>query len=200
LARLMLRLYDPDAGTVHVDGRDLREVKAESLQEQIGIVLQETYLFQGTIRDQLLFSKPDASDDEIRQAVEAADLAEFVETLPQGLNTDLAEGTRLSGGQKQRIGIARALVREPRLMILDEPTASLDSDTEAEVMATLWRAMRGKTSILISHRLGLVRQLDRILVVDDGRVVEDGNHDELLRANGLYAELWNEQYGEAATA
>lgn len=200
LAKLALRLYDPNDGAVRIDGWDVRSVRAESFQRQIGTVIQETYLFQGTIRDQLLFSNPNATEEELRDAVEAADLTDFLESLPDKWDTNLAEGTRLSGGQKQRIGIARALVRNPRLMILDEPTASLDSTTEAEVMDTLWKAMEGRSSLIISHRLALVRPLDRILVIDKGRLVEEGSHDRLLAQDGLYAELWNEQYGTAESA
>ncbi len=197
LAKLALRLYDPDSGAVRIDGYDLRSVQYESVQSQIGTVIQETYLFEGTIREQLLFSNPRASEQDIRDAVEAADLTEFIENLPEKYDTNLAEGTRISGGQKQRIGIARALIRKPQLLILDEPTASLDSSTEAEVMQTLWKAMEGRTSLIISHRLALVRQLDRIVVIDDGRMVQQGSHDELLARGGLYAELWQEQFGEA---
>ncbi|MCH5377847.1 MAG: ATP-binding cassette domain-containing protein, partial [Planctomycetes bacterium] len=200
LAKLALRLYDPDSGAVLVDGWDISSVKAETYQCQVGTVIQETYLFQGTIRDQLLFSDPEATEEELLAAVENADLTEFIESLPDKWDTNLAEGTRLSGGQKQRIGIARALVRDPNLMILDEPTASLDSTTEAEVMSTLWKAMQGRSSLIISHRLALVRPLDRIIVIDDGRLVEQGSHDELIARNGLYAELWREQHGEAETA
>jgi len=195
LIRLALRLFDPDSGLIRIDGRDLRRLKTTSVQEQIGIVFQETFLFEGTIREQLLFSNPNASEEELRQAVEGADLTGFIESLPEKWDTNLAEGTRLSGGQKQRIGIARALIRKPELMMLDEPTASLDSTTEAEVMQTLYRLMRGRTSLVISHRLALVRPLDRILVIDAGRVVEEGRHDTLLSRGGLYAELWREQYG-----
>ena len=200
LAKLALRLFDPDSGAVKMDGWDLKSVNTDTYQQQIGTVIQETYLFRGSIRDQLLFSQPEATEEEIWEAIRGADLEEFVKTLPEGLDTDLAEGTRLSGGQRQRVGIARGLIREPRLMILDEPTASLDSSTEQEVMQTLWKAMEGRSSLIISHRLGLVRQLDRILVIDEGRVVEDGSHDDLLARGGLYAELWNEQYGEIETA
>jgi ABC-type multidrug transport system fused ATPase/permease subunit len=200
LAKLALRLYDPDAGTVRMDGWDVRSKKAESFQTQVGTVMQETYLFQGTIRDQLLFSNPDAAEKDIREALEAADLADFIAEIPEGLDTNLAEGTRLSGGQRQRIGIARALVRRPGFLLLDEPTASLDSTTESEVMKTLFKAMEGRTSVIISHRLALVHSLDRILVIDRGRVVEEGSHKELMSRSGLYAELWKEQYGEAETA
>jgi ABC-type multidrug transport system fused ATPase/permease subunit len=157
--------------------------------------MQQTYLFAGTIRDNILFGKPDATNKEIAGSVDAADLNEFVAELPQGVDTNLAEGARLSGGQRQRIGIARAIVRQPRVMILDEPTASLDSTTEAEVMRTLWKVMEGRTTLIISHRLALVRPLDRIIVIDKGRIVEEGSHDELMGRGGLYAELWDEQYG-----
>jgi ABC-type multidrug transport system fused ATPase/permease subunit len=200
LAKLALRLYDADSGCIRMDGWDIKSVKMESLQTQIGTVMQDTYLFQGTIREQLLFGNPHAGEEDIRGAIEAADLSEFVRELPDGLDTNLAEGTRISGGQRQRIGIARALVRNPLFMILDEPTASLDSSTEAEVMQTLFKAMHGRSALIISHRLALVGQLDRIIVIDEGRVMEEGTHMDLLSRGGLYAELWKEQYGEAESA
>ena len=195
LTRLLLRLYNIDSGRILLDGWNVADVRAESYQRQVGTVMQQTYLFAGTIRDNILFGKPDATDKEIAAAVDSADLNEFVAELPQGVDTNLAEGARLSGGQRQRIGIARAVVRQPRLMILDEPTASLDSTTEAEVMRTLWKVMEGRTTLIISHRLALVRPLDRIIVIDKGRIVEEGSHDELMGRGGLYAELWDEQYG-----
>lgn len=193
LAKLLLRLYDVDEGRVTIDGWDVRDVNAESFKQQIGTVIQDTYLFRGSIRDNLLFSKPDATEDEIQRAIDMAGLREFAGELPDGVDTDLSEGSRLSGGQRQRIGIARALIRKPRLMILDEPTASLDSTTEAEIMETLWKTIEGRTSIIVSHRLSLIRPLDRIFVLEHGRLVEQGSHDELLEKNGLYAELWHEQ-------
>jgi ABC-type multidrug transport system fused ATPase/permease subunit len=200
LAKLALRLYDADSGSIRMDGWDIKSVKMETMQTQIGTVMQDTYLFQGTIREQLLFGNPHAGEEEILEAVEAADLADFIRELPDGLDTNLAEGTRLSGGQRQRIGIARALVRDPQFMILDEPTASLDSSTEAEVMQTLFKAMQGRSALIISHRLALVSPLDRIIVIDEGRVVEQGTHKDLISRGGLYAELWKEQYGEAESA
>jgi ABC-type multidrug transport system fused ATPase/permease subunit len=195
LAKLLLRLYDVDEGAVRIDDWDIRDVKAHTYTQQVGTVMQETYLFRGSIRDNLTFSKLRATEEEVQRAIDLADLREFIDELPEGVDTDLAEGVRLSGGQKQRIGIARAIIREPKLLILDEPTASLDSTTEAEVMGTLWRVMEGRTSIIISHRLALVRPLDRIIVIDKGCLVEEGSHDELLANNGLYAQLWKEQYG-----
>ncbi len=190
ILNLALRLYDPSEGQVLVDSTDIRDVRMESLQHQIGLVFQDTFLFIGSIRDNILFSKTRASDEEIWEALREADLDEFVRSLPRGLDTDLHEGTALSGGQKQRLGIARAMIRDPQLLILDEPTSSLDSDTEAHVLEVLNRVMKERTTIIISHRLPTVIDADVIFAMDKGRVVEAGTHQELLAADGYYSELY----------
>lgn len=190
VAKLLMRMYDPLAGRVLLDGRDLREVRQESVQRQLGLVFQETFLFIGTIRDNILFANPRASDGEIWEALRMADLEEFVRELPDGLDTDMQEGTSLSGGQKQRLGIARALVRDPKLLILDEPTSSLDSETEARVMNTIKKAMEGRTTVMISHRLPTIVDADVIHAMKDGQVVESGSHAELMSRGGYYRDLY----------
>jgi len=190
ILNLALRLYDPSAGRVLIDGVDIRTVRMETLQRQVGLVFQDTYLFVGTIRENVLFGNSHASDARIWEAIRQADLEEFVQALPAGLDTDLHEGTSLSGGQKQRLGIARALVRDPRLLILDEPTSSLDSDTETIVLATLRKAMKGRTTIIISHRLPTVVDADVIFAMDRGRVVESGTHEALMAQGGYYHQLY----------
>ncbi len=190
IAKLVMRLYDPQAGRVLIDGVDVREVRLESVQRQLGLVFQETYLFIGTIRENVLFANPRATEEQIWAALREADLEEFVRSLPQGLDTDMQEGTSLSGGQKQRLGIARALVRDPNLLIMDEPTSSLDSDTEKRVMSTIRKATRGRTTIIISHRLPTIVDADVIHVIDDGRIVESGSHAELMSREGYYRDLY----------
>jgi len=187
---LLLRLYDPAEGRVLLDGTDVREVRMESLQQQVGLVFQETFLFIGTIRDNILFANTNATDEMIWEALREAELDEFVHSLPKGLDTDLHEGTSLSGGQKQRLGIARALVRNPQLLVLDEPTSSLDSDTEVRVLETLRKVMKGRTTIIISHRLPTVVDADVIFAMDKGRVVEAGTHAQLFAEGGYYADLY----------
>lgn len=190
ILNLLLRLYDPQAGQVLVDDTDIKTVRMESLQQQVGLVFQETYLFVGTIRDNILFAHPRATEDEIWGAIRLADLEEFVKSHPDGLDTDLHEGTALSGGQKQRLGIARAVVRDPQLLILDEPTSSLDADTEERVLVTLKKAMQGRTTMIISHRLTTVSDADVIFAMDMGQVVEFGSHDELMANRSYYHQLY----------
>ncbi len=190
VANLIPRFYDVSGGRVLVDGYDVRDVDLHSLRRQIGIVMQETMLFSGTIRENLAFGKPDATDEEIDHAVRAARAIEFIERLPLGYDTIVGErGVSLSGGQKQRVAIARALVLDPRLLILDEFTSAVDVATERLIRAALQELMRGRTTFVIAHRLSTVRLADMILVLDKGRVAASGRHDELLDSSEIYREI-----------
>jgi ATP-binding cassette, subfamily B, heavy metal transporter len=197
ILRLLLRLYDCKSGTIRIDGHDIRTVKLESLREQIGVVAQETVLFSTSLRGNIAYGAPDASDAEVWEAVEAAALGGFVGRLPDGLCTRVgSRGTKLSGGERQRVGAARAALKKPRLLVLDESTSSLDSATEREVQRSMARVCRGRTSITVAHRLSTVVQADRILVVQGGGIVEQGTHGELVaREGGVYRGMWDTQTG-----
>lgn len=195
LASLVARFYDPQAGCIRVDGIDLRDVTLSSLRSQIAMVFQDTYLFAGSIRENIAFGRDGASDAAIRAAAEAAHATEFIEHLPLGFDTLVGErGVQLSEGQRQRIAIARALLRDPRLLILDEPTSALDARTEYEVQAALEQLMQGRTTLVIAHRLATVRSANRILVLDGGEIAEEGTHAELLAQHGLYRHLYDLQF------
>lgn len=192
---LIARLYDPDSGVVEVGGLDVRTVRAESLHGAIGVVTQDAHLFHDTIRANLAYARPDATEAEMWHALADAQVAELVRRLPDGLDTVVGDrGHRLSGGEKQRVAIARMLLRSPRIVVLDEATAHLDSESEAAVQRALDRAMVGRTSVVIAHRLSTVRAADTIVVLEDGRVIETGTHAELLAVGGLYAELHATQF------
>lgn len=191
LAKLIARLYDPDEGVVRVDGIDLREVREESLRSEMGIVPQEGHLFSGSIAENVRFAYPVADDDDVRRALSAVGALEFVEALPEGIHTDVQErGARLSAGQRQLICFARALVPDPKLVILDEATSSIDIGTEKRIEEALDRLLTGRTAVIIAHRLSTIRRADRIVVVEDGRIEEQGSHDDLMRAGGTYAGLY----------
>ncbi|KHO21890.1 ABC transporter ATP-binding protein [Mycolicibacterium setense] len=195
LVSLIPRFYDPSNGTVRIDGIDLRDYKLHDLRRQIAYVLQDTVLFRGTIRDNIAFGRPDADHDEIVEMAKLANAHEFISAMPQGYDSPVGErGLTLSGGQRQRIGIARALIRNSPILILDEPTAALDAESEHLVMSALQRLMNGRTVITIAHRLSTIRDADKIVVLEEGRVVEEGSHTELLTAGGRYAELHRIQY------
>lgn len=192
--RLLFRFYDPDSGRVEIDGQDIAHVTQESLREALGLVPQDVVLFNDTLRSNIVYGRPDASEDEIWQVLERAHLAAFVRGLPDGLETRVGErGLKLSGGEKQRVGVARAILKNPAILVLDEATSALDSQTEKEVQAALADAARGRTTIAVAHRLSTIAGADRIFVLDDGRVAESGTHDELLARDGLYAAMWRRQ-------
>jgi ATP-binding cassette, subfamily B, bacterial len=189
-AYLVARLYDATEGVVSIDGVDIRELTFDSLAAAVGVVSQETYLFHATVRENLRFARPDATDDEIEEAARAAQIHELISTLPDGYDTMVGErGYRFSGGEKQRIAIARTVLRNPPILILDEATSSLDTQTERAVQEALERLSAGRTTIAIAHRLSTVRDADQIVVLDGGRVVEMGTHDELIGAGGRYSSL-----------
>jgi len=197
ITALVSRLYDVTSGAVRVGGHDVRDVTLESLHEVIGVVTQDAHMFHDTIRANLLYARPDAGEDELVAACRAAQIWGLVSTLPDGLDTVVGDrGYRLSGGEKQRLAIARLLLKAPRIVVLDEATAHLDSESELAVQRALDTALAGRTSIVIAHRLSTVRDADQILVVDNGRIVERGQHEELLALGGLYAELHRTQFRE----
>lgn len=193
---LISRFYDPTEGSVKIDGVDLRQYRQRSLREHISVVLQETVLFQGSIWQNIAYGKPSATRAEIMRAAELANATEFIDKMPDGYNTLVGErGVSLSGGQRQRIAIARAVIRDTPILILDEPSSGLDAESERLVFDALDKLMKGKTSIVIAHRLSTIRSADIIFVVDDGKLVESGKHEELAAAGGLYAELYEIQFG-----
>jgi ATP-binding cassette subfamily B protein len=195
ITNLAARLYDPDAGAVRIGGHDLRDVTQDSLHEVVGVVTQDAHLFHDTLRANLLYARPGATGAEVEQACRAAQIWDLIETLPDGLDTVVGDrGYRLSGGEKQRVALARLLLKAPTVVILDEATAHLDSESEAAVQRALQTALAGRTSLVIAHRLSTIRDADQILVIDAGRVTERGTHAELLASGGLYAELYHTQF------
>ena len=194
ISALLPRLYDVTTGAIEIDGHDIRNLTLESLRGAIGVVMQDAHLFHETIAENLRYAKNDATEDEMRVACESAQIWELIKSLPNGLDTMVGErGHRLSGGEKQRLAIARLLLKSPSVVILDEATAHLDSENEALVQAALQSALKGRTSIVIAHRLSTVRDADQILVLEKGQIVERGKHDELVARGGLYADLYNRQ-------
>lgn len=195
VASLLPRFYDVDSGSITIDGQDLRGVTLDSLREQVGIVPQETVLFNGTVYDNILYGRLDATKEEVEVAAKAANAHNFIMELPDGYNTKLGDrGMNISGGQRQRISIARAILKNPQILILDEATSALDTESERVVQEALDRLMVGRTSFVIAHRLSTIKNADKIMVLEKGQLVEQGSHDELMAMNGLYAHLYQIQY------
>ena len=198
LIKLLLRFYDPAHGDIRIDGQPIREVSLKSLRDAIGLVSQDVYLFEGSIRDNLAYGKPEASEEEIIDAARTAEAWSFIEALPEGLDTPVGErGIRLSGGQRQRLSLARALLKNPPILVLDEATSAVDNETEAAIQRSLKRIGHNRTVIMIAHRLSTIVDADTIAVVENGRIVEEGDHDSLICNNGAYAAQWRVQTGQA---
>ncbi|WP_273723859.1 ABC transporter ATP-binding protein/permease [Bartonella sp. AU18XJBT] len=194
ISRLLFRFYDVDAGSITIDGQDIRDVTQKSLRKAIGMVPQDTVLFNDTIAYNICYGRPSATDEEMRKAAEMAQISKFIEILPEGFQSMVGErGLKLSGGEKQRVAIARTLLKAPPLLILDEATSALDTATEQEIQQALDIVSRGRTTLIIAHRLSTVINADEILVLKSGRIIENGTHTELLRKKGLYASMWNKQ-------
>jgi len=201
IVKLLLRLYDVQQGAVCLDGVDVRELRLADLRGAYGLVSQDVFLFHGTVRDNIAYGRPDASDAEIVAAARRAEAHGFITALPQGYDTIVGErGQKLSGGQRQRVSIARAVVADPPVLVLDEATSSVDNETEGAIQRSLTRVSRGRTTVIIAHRLSTIRNAHRIHVVEAGRVVEAGLHDDLVAAGGLYAALWRVQTGDMVDA
>ncbi|MBW2481528.1 MAG: ABC transporter ATP-binding protein [Deltaproteobacteria bacterium] len=194
IANLICRFYDPNKGKITIDGHDLRRIKLSALRQQVAVVLQDSFLFNNNVAENLLYGKPDATREELTQAAKAANAHEFIMQLPQGYDTEIGErGVKLSGGQKQRLALARAILADPRILILDEATSSVDAEAEFLIQQALERVLEGRTSLVIAHRLSTVRNADKIIVLDQGLIVETGRHDELMQHGGLYSQLYRRQ-------
>jgi len=201
IANLIPRFYDPTSGQVTVDGHDVKEVKLVSLRRQVAVVLQDTFLFNGTVRDNVVYGQPDASEDEMIAAAKAAYAHDFIVNLPQGYETEIGErGVKLSGGQKQRLALARAILTDPRILILDEATSSVDAEAEYLIQQALEKVLEGRTALVIAHRLSTIRHADKIIALEDGRIVEVGDHRQLLARGGLYSQMYRRQYDLVAAS
>ncbi|MCP4236955.1 MAG: ATP-binding cassette domain-containing protein, partial [Aestuariibacter sp.] len=199
LVKLLFRFYDPVSGAVRIDDQDISTVTQHSLRQHIGIVPQDTVLFNDTIGENIRYGRPDATEQEIQQAIRLAHLEQFIASLPDGINTQVGErGLKLSGGEKQRVAIARAILKRPAIMVFDEATSSLDSQSEQAILSALREVAEGHTSMVIAHRLSTIIDADKILVMQQGQIVEQGTHSELLSQQGVYAGLWQAQQKQAS--
>jgi ATP-binding cassette subfamily B protein len=200
VVKLLLRLYEPTSGRITLDGVPLEDLTFASLRGALGFVAQDVFLFQGTVRENLTYGRPDASEEDIVRAATLAEAHTFITALPLGYDTIVGErGQKLSGGQRQRLTLARAILRDPAVLVLDEATSAVDNETEAAIQRSLERVSAGRTTIVIAHRLSTVRHAHRIHVLEAGRVIEAGTHEELVEHGGLYAALWRVQTGELAS-
>ena len=194
MCQLIPRFYDVTEGSIAIDGVDVRHIRLDDLRRAIGVVQQDVFLFAGTVRENIRYGRPDASDEEVENAARRAEIYEDILAMPQGFDTYVGErGVLLSGGQKQRIAIARIFLKDPPILILDEATSALDSVTEAKIQHAFDLLARGRTTLIIAHRLSTIRSAHRILVVQEGRIAEQGSHEELLRKQGAYARLYHTQ-------